>query len=286
MRHAAWLIVVALAAGCGSAASDSSREPRSSSSPAAVLAVVEDEEATTRAVLELSEGAQRSWKALPPPRRAQHCVPGSERKLGNRARAFAGVVKRRVVAYRRPGGARLQKFGVRNVNDYPTIFGVLAVVRGADCRPAWYRVQLPIRPNGSVGYVRASALELAGVHTRIAVDLSERKLEFFRDGALVETFRTAIGSPATPTPVGRYYVNQRLIAGNPNGPHGPAALGISAFSPVLTHWTQGGPIAIHGTNNPASIGKAASNGCLRLRNADLVRLYEQVPAGTPVVIRP
>jgi hypothetical protein len=285
MRHAAWLIVVALAAGCGAAASDAGREPRSSSPAVAAPTVAEDEEVSTRAVLELSEGAQQSWKAVPPPRRAQGCDPGSERKLGNRSRAFAGIVKRRVVAYPRPGGDQLRSFGRRNANDYPMIFGVLAVVHGADCRPAWYRVQLPIRPNGSVGYVQASALELASVRTRIAVDLSERKLEFFRDGTLVETFRTAIGSPATPTPIGRYYVNQRLIAGNPNGPHGPAALGISAFSPVLTHWTQGGPIAIHGTNDPGSIGKAMSNGCLRLRNADLIRLYEKVPAGTPVVIR-
>jgi lipoprotein-anchoring transpeptidase ErfK/SrfK len=54
---------------------------------------------------------------------------------------------------------------------------------------------------------------------------------------------------------------------------------------VLIHWPQGGPIAIHGTNNPDSIGKAASNGCLRLPNRQLIRLFEQTPAGTPVVIK-
>ena len=63
------------------------------------------------------------------------------------------------------------------------------------------------------------------------------------------------------------------------------AIGISAFSDVLTGWAQGGPIAIHGTNQPWSIGRAASNGCLRVRNAVLQRLFDATLAGTPVVIR-
>jgi lipoprotein-anchoring transpeptidase ErfK/SrfK len=62
-------------------------------------------------------------------------------------------------------------------------------------------------------------------------------------------------------------------------------VGISAFSPVLTGWTQGGPIAIHGTDEPWSIGRAVSNGCIRLPNAVLRKLFAQTPSGTPVLIR-
>jgi lipoprotein-anchoring transpeptidase ErfK/SrfK len=80
-------------------------------------------------------------------------------------------------------------------------------------------------------------------------------------------------------------VNQRLIPSERGGPFGPGAVGISAFSPVLTGWAQGGPIAIHGTNEPWSIGRAVTNGCIRLPNAVLVRLFRQTPAGTPVLIR-
>ena len=58
------------------------------------------------------------------------------------------------------------------------------------------------------------------------------------------------------------------LAGNPIGGYGPGAVGISAFSPVLLNWPQGGPIAIHGTNAPDLIGFAVSHGCLRVRNAD------------------
>jgi lipoprotein-anchoring transpeptidase ErfK/SrfK len=95
----------------------------------------------------------------------------------------------------------------------------------------------------------------------------------------------AIGSSATPTPTGSFYVNQRLIPADTTGPFGPGAVGISAFSDVLTGWTQGGPIAIHGTNAPWSIGKAVSNGCIRLPNAMLRKLFAQALNGTPVLIR-
>src|SRR5919206_3536635 len=106
----------------------------------------------------------------------------------------------------------------------------------------------------------------------------------FRMGVVTLCAVAAVGSSATPTPLGRYYVNQKLRVTDPSGPYGPGAIGISAFSPVLTGWTQGGPIAIHGTNDPASIGRAVSNGCLRVQNDVLRRLFSLVPAGTPVVI--
>ena len=127
---------------------------------------------------------------------------------------------------------------------------------------------------------------LGRVRTRIRVDVSARRLTLFRDGRPVLRTVVAVGSRATPTPTGSYYVNQRLVPANPSGPYGPAALGISAFSNVLTHWAQGGPVAIHGTNEPSSIGRAASNGCIRVRNRVLRRLFASTPAGTPVMIAP
>jgi lipoprotein-anchoring transpeptidase ErfK/SrfK len=123
------------------------------------------------------------------------------------------------------------------------------------------------------------------VRTRIVVDLSARRVTLFRAGRKVLATTAAVGSPATPTPTGRYYVNQRLVPTDPGGPFGPGAIGISAFSEVLTGWTQGGPVAIHGTNEPWLIGRAVSNGCIRVRNDDLRRLFKLAVAGTPVEIR-
>jgi lipoprotein-anchoring transpeptidase ErfK/SrfK len=154
------------------------------------------------------------------------------------------------------------------------------------CGASWYRVKLPMRPNGIVGYVRPGDVLVRAVRTRIVVDLSARELTFYRAGRRILRTPVAVGSPSTPTPIGRFYVNQRLVPTDPGGPFGPAALGVSAFSDVLTGWVQGGPIGIHGTNAPWSIGRAVSNGCIRVPNATLTRLFAGTPGGTPVIIHP
>jgi len=214
----------------------------------------------------------------------RHCRPGTK-PVGSSRVAVAAVVVNHARAYRRPGRRPFARFGRVNVNRFPTTFQVLAAVRRRDCRASWYRVQLPIRPNGVTGFIRARTVEVARVRTRILVDVSARRLTLFRRGKAVLRTTVAVGSRATPTPTGRYYVNQRLIPADPSGPYGPAALGVSAFSNVLTGWTQGGPIGIHGTNEPWSIGRAVSNGCIRLRNPVLKRLFSETRAGTPVIIR-
>jgi lipoprotein-anchoring transpeptidase ErfK/SrfK len=214
------------------------------------------------------------------------CEPGSVQPLRSNRLAYAAVVRAQARAHREPGGRTIHVFGRWNVNSHATVLGVLSAVRGADCEARWYRVQLPLKPNGSTGYVRARDVELVSVETRLAVDLSERKVTLYRAGREVLETSAAIGSPATPTPVGRFYVNQRLRALDPSGPFGPGGVGISAFSEVLTDWVQGGPIAIHGTNRPGTIGLAASTGCLRVRNDLLQRIFRLAVPGTPVVIRP
>jgi lipoprotein-anchoring transpeptidase ErfK/SrfK len=219
------------------------------------------------------------------PQRARACHAGSYRLYGSSRLAYAAVVRSHAVARRRPGGRILAFFGRLNANGVPTVFLVRGALLGRACSAAWYRVELPIRPNGATGWVRSSEVVLATVRTRFVVDLSARRVELFRNGRLVVRTTAAIGAAATPTPTGRFYVNQRLVPADPAGPFGPAAIGISAFSNVLTGWTQGGPVAIHGTDDPSSIGRAVSNGCIRIPNAVVRRIFREVPAGTPVLIR-
>lgn len=216
----------------------------------------------------------------------QRCAASRTVRLRTAALAFGGVAIHGATAYRQPGRTPFARFGPRNVNGAQTVLGVLSVLTDGACRATWYHVQLPLKPNGSTGYVRASALSLATVHTRIVVDLSERKLELYRSGRPVLRATVAVGSLATPTPTGSFYVNQRLIPENASGPYGPGAVGVSAFSEVLTGWAQGGPVAIHGTDAPWSIGRPVSNGCIRLPNATLRRVFAAAAAGTPVTIRP
>ena len=213
------------------------------------------------------------------------CRAGSVQRMRSSRIAYAATGRHELAAFARPGGPRIAAFGPQNENGYPTVLGVLSRIVDESCRPQWYRVQLPVRPNGTVGYVRARDVALETVRTRIEVDLSERRIDLLRDGERVMRLRAAVGSSLTPTPVGTYYVNQRLVVRDPHGPFGPAALGISAFSPVLQEWTQGGPVAIHGTNVPSSIGEAVSQGCLRVDNEKLLALFDATVAGTPVLIR-
>jgi lipoprotein-anchoring transpeptidase ErfK/SrfK len=213
------------------------------------------------------------------------CAGTVVKRLGSARSAYAAVAERTVNAYRGPGRGLLATFRRHNVNTYPTVFGIRAVVLDRDCRARWYRVQLPLRPNGMTGYVRADSVWIGRVTTRIVVDLSDRRVTLFRRGRPLMRAPAAVGADATPTPRGRFYVNQRLVPRDRRGPFGPGAIGISAFSDVHTGWAQGGPIAIHGTNQPDSIGRRATNGCIRLHNPVLRRLFRATPAGTPVIVR-
>jgi hypothetical protein len=215
----------------------------------------------------------------------QRCSEGAFRAVGSPARAWAAIVRDSARAYRQPGSGELARFGAINVNGVPTVLGVLGEVVDRRCEARWYRVRLPLKPNGSVGWVRAGDVDLESVRTRIVVDLSERRVTLFRDGKVHLHTVASVGSPATPTPTGTYYVNQRLIPEDTSGPFGPGAIGVSAFSEVLTGWAQGGPIAIHGTNRPDLIGRAVSNGCIRVRNDVLRRMWRVTLSGTPVTIR-
>jgi len=214
------------------------------------------------------------------------CRAGVLHPVGTATAAYAALVKSEARVFRKPGGAELKRFAKLNENGYPTTFGVVGAVLTRTCAASWYRVRLPMRPNGITGYVRPAAVLVQRVTAWIDIDLSARELRFFTGRRLLLKTRVAIGSPATPTPVGRFYVDQRIVATNPSGPYGPAALGVSAFSNVLTGWAQGGPIGIHGTNAPWSIGRAVSNGCIRVPNETLKRLFAATIGGEPVVIHP
>jgi lipoprotein-anchoring transpeptidase ErfK/SrfK len=219
------------------------------------------------------------------PAESRSCVEGSFRRLGSPRLAYAAVVRSRATVARRPGARAFASFRRLNVNRVPTIFSIRGAVVDASCKPRSYLVQIPKRPNGLTAWVPARQVTVEKVSTRIVVDLSEKSVTLYKAGKRILSSTAAIGAPATPTPTGRFYVNQRLIPADKRGPFGPGAIGVSAFSDVLTGWTQGGPIAIHGTNAPWSIGKAVSNGCIRIPNAVLRKLFDQALGGTPVLIR-
>lgn len=108
--------------------------------------------------------------------------------------------------------------------------------------------------------------------TRIIVDLSDRQLHLLEDDQVVKSYPVGIGKMLTATPTGEFTVINK--APNPGGPFGAFWIGLSK-----KHY------GIHGTNDPSSIGKLVSHGCIRMYNRDVLELERHVRIGTPVTIR-
>lgn len=151
----------------------------------------------------------------------------------------------------------------------------------------WYQVLLPIRPNGSRGWVPGSALRVRSTKLRIVIDVWDRRLTLFRDNRPVMRAPVAVGKPGTETPRSDDFAIAELIyTRTPGAFLGPVVLPITGYSERLNEFAGGnGRVAIHGTSLPELIGSAASNGCVRMRNRDVVRLSRLVRPGTPVKIR-
>ncbi|HET9654434.1 MAG TPA: L,D-transpeptidase [Kineosporiaceae bacterium] len=152
-------------------------------------------------------------------------------------------------------------------------------------RPDRLRVLLPIRPNESQGWVRVSDVTLSQHDYRIAVSTGGHTLTLYKGGAVVMNVPVGLGTGATPTPGGVFYLKELLRPPNPNGAYGPYAYGLSGYSTVLENFGGGdGELGIHGTDEPASIGKNVSHGCIRMSNDNITKLANMLPLGVPVQI--
>lgn len=149
-------------------------------------------------------------------------------------------------------------------------------------------VQLPVRPNGSTGWVNASDVSLTEHDYRIEIELAAFELRVLKgDEELVST-EIGVGTQDTPTPGGTYYIKELLQPPTPDGPYGTYAYGLSGFSNVLETFAGGnGVIGIHGTNQPQLIGTNVSHGCIRVDNSVISELVEEIglPLGVPVDIK-
>jgi lipoprotein-anchoring transpeptidase ErfK/SrfK len=171
----------------------------------------------------------------------------------------------------------------RNENGAPTTFLLKRSDRGVDGR-AWYDVMLPIRPNGSTGWIRADDVDITGLRYAIVVHLVSFRLDLLDNNRRTEALPIGVGAQNTPTPAGRYYVKEVIRPPDPDTVYGRYVLGLSGFSNVLLHWPDGGVIGIHGTNDPSSIGRRVSHGCIRMSNDNITRLAHLLPLGTPVTV--
>ena len=149
----------------------------------------------------------------------------------------------------------------------------------------WVQVRLPTRPNHRLGWVRSNDVTVQDVDPVVHIDLEARTLTVIAEDAILAQATVAVGSTENPTPVGTFYVTDKLETPDPEGAYGPYAFGLSGYSETLSEFAGGnGQIGIHGTNDPTSIGQAVSHGCIRLSNELATWLVEVLPLGTPVHI--
>ena len=188
-------------------------------------------------------------------------------------------------AYRRPTSAARKLGALKLTTEDGTAELVFVEARSVVAGRTWLRVRLPFRAGG-VGWIpqgRVGALQ--STHKLVIVDRGAFRLTVIRDGQRVFSARIGVGTPGAPTPRGRFYVRTRL-QGFPTGSiYGPVAFGTSAKSRTLTDWPGGGVIGLHGTDEPGLLPGRVSHGCVRLRNADMLRLAGLIGVGTPVTVR-
>ena len=214
-----------------------------------------------------------------PPRSGQDLgrvlIPSAEFAVSGRALTRTGWVFTNPGAYDPP---------------QPLVFGVVSR------QGPWSQVALPVRPNGTTGWIKSDLLVLSTTQKQVVISLTDRSLRVVEAGQELLTAPISVGRPSSPTPTGSVYVTDIVPSANPAGGYGPVALALNGYSEAMDTFggenAEGTPdslapvLAVHGTNKPDSIGRAASNGCPRLFNQDILKLAALVPAGTPVAIWP
>lgn len=150
----------------------------------------------------------------------------------------------------------------------------------------WVEVLLPVRPNGTTGWVRKTDVQLVQDRYRIKVELGAHRLTVYNGDAVLLQETVAIGAPETPTTKGLFYLRVLVKPPDPTTVYGPYAYGLSAYSDVLTSFNGGeGEAGIHGNNDTSVLGKDVSHGCIRMSNEGITKLAERpLPLGTPVEV--
>ena len=182
----------------------------------------------------------------------------------------------------RPGGKLLYRVLPR------TLYGHRLVLSVTQRRGAWAAVPTWLLPNGRRAWVRVSRRTFTERRTRwhLDADLSARTLTATHDGTVLRTMRVAIGAPRTPTPAGTFAVTDRISGAGYGASYGCCILALTGHQPAVRRGSVDGRLAIHGTNAPGSIGRRASQGCLRATDVSMRWMRRHVPIGTLLTIRP
>jgi lipoprotein-anchoring transpeptidase ErfK/SrfK len=193
-------------------------------------------------------------------------------------------IERPMALRARPGAGRVVGTMPSGSRFYDA--SIVAWVREVSRNGRFGLVPVPYVEGDREGWIALRGLDTAHTTISVEVDLSAHRLTVRRGQDVLFGSRAGIGAPASPTPAGHYFVTDR-VAFPGGGSLGTFAFGISGIQPNLpAGWSGGDQLAIHGTNDPSSIGRSESAGCVRVSEATLHRLEPLLRLGTPVVIHP
>ena len=153
-------------------------------------------------------------------------------------------------------------------------------------RGRWLHVLLPGRPNSHTGWIDARNATTWKTPWHVLVRTGSKRLFVFKGPRIVRSFPVVVGKISTPTPHGRFYVEEALVLPR-RSPGAPDAYALSARSNVYQEFDGGpGQIAIHGTYGIGGTpGRAESHGCIRATTSTLLWMIRRFGTGTPVDIR-
>ncbi len=149
----------------------------------------------------------------------------------------------------------------------------------------WYEVLLPVRPNGTTGWVNGNDVRIDPISYKLDIYLSEHMLRVSEGGKVIREIPVGVGTVDTPTPGGLFYLMELLKPPNPDTAYGTYTYVLNGYSDVHKEFNGGpGLLGIHGTNRPDLIGTDVSNGCIRMTNENVEWLVPLLPFATPVQI--
>jgi len=141
-----------------------------------------------------------------------------------------------------------------------------------------------ITPSAAIGQQTATTVQPARAKRQVVVSVQDRKLVVMESGAVLRVFPVAVGADVSPSPTGDFEIVTRLT--DPTYYHSGVVIPAGTDNPLGPRWVglNKKGYGIHGTNMPGSIGKAASHGCIRMRNRDIVQFFAMVNVGDTVEI--
>jgi lipoprotein-anchoring transpeptidase ErfK/SrfK len=204
----------------------------------------------------------------------------------HRSRSSASLVVRvasAMAVHRRPARASQTVGTLPSSSKYYHV-ALAAWVEKVSPDGRWGRVEIPYVWPRRAGWIPLDGLRRSTTHVEVEVDLSRHRVMVKKFGKVRYGFSAATGSASSPTPPGEYFVTDRIPFPS-GGSLGSFAFGISGIQPRLpAGWSGGNQLAIHGTDQPSTIGTSASAGCIRVGEKSLRRLLPMLQLGTPVII--